>query len=222
MRHALCASKVSPATFRAALDAVPLLHREAWCDVVVGLGDDAFPDDGDDLPRGCVPYLPCPVASLLALVDAAHIGPNDVIVDVGSGVGRAAILLSLLSGAAAVGLEVQRHLVERSRALAAILGPSLADFSVVEGDVAGLQSSDDQGEHRPSLVDATVFLLYCPFSGARLERFFDVLGDVVARRPPGRDFHVGVVDMPLPTRPWLEVVSVPPAASNSLTVGRAI
>ena len=54
-----------------------------------------------------MPYLPCPVDTLLRVIEHAPLGAADVFVDVGSGLGRAAALVHLLTGARAVGLEVQ-------------------------------------------------------------------------------------------------------------------
>src|SRR4051794_20890268 len=93
LRARLMHTSMAPADFRAALERVGPWDRDAWVDVVLGL--DVCPDDGPELPRGCVPYLPCPVDALLRLVDEALIRPSDVLVDVGSGVGRAAVLVHL-------------------------------------------------------------------------------------------------------------------------------
>src|SRR4029078_9775031 len=94
-----------PSMFRAALLRVPPTERDAWLDLVLRLGE--LPDDGPALPRDCVPYLPCPVDALLRIVDQAPVRASDVFVDVGSGLGRAAALVHLLTGAATIGLEIQ-------------------------------------------------------------------------------------------------------------------
>ena len=83
--------------FRASIEAVPPLDRDAWLDVALGLGPP--PADGPELPPGGVPYLPCAIDSLLRSVDVAAIAPTDVVVDIGSGAGRAAVTLHLLTGA---------------------------------------------------------------------------------------------------------------------------
>ena len=118
--------------FRASIEAVPSLDRDAWLDVALGLGPP--PVDGPELPPGGVPYLPCAIDSLLRFVDVAAIAPTDVVVDIGSGAGRAAVTLQLLTDAAVVGVEVQRDLVAGARALAARL--DLARVTFVEADAA--------------------------------------------------------------------------------------
>ena len=51
----------------------------------LGLGE--LPDDLPDLPPGTVPYLPCPVDAIIRAVLEAPVGPDDVFVDLGAGVG---------------------------------------------------------------------------------------------------------------------------------------
>src|SRR5262249_18543482 len=104
-----------PPAFRAALLGVPAGERDAWVDRVLGL--DGLPDDGPALPAGGVPYLPCSVEVLLRMVDEASVGSGDVFVDVGAGPGRAIALVHLLTGAAAVGLEIQPALVSAAHDL---------------------------------------------------------------------------------------------------------
>jgi protein-L-isoaspartate O-methyltransferase len=116
--------------FRAALLAVPPAARDAWLDLVLDLRE--LPDDGPDLPRGCVPYLPCPVDVLLRMTEQTRVGASDVFVDVGSGVGRAAALVQLLTGAATVGIEIQSSLVVAARALAG--GLAGVRIATVHGD----------------------------------------------------------------------------------------
>jgi SAM-dependent methyltransferase len=175
------------AALRAALAAVPPLERDAWVDRALGLGPP--PDDGPALPRGCVPYLPCPVDALLRLTAHAQVRASDVFVDVGAGAGRAAVLVHLLTGASVVGLEVQPELVTAARELAARL--CLPRVSFVEGDAPRLTAA---------LAEGSVFFLYCPFSGERLAQLLANL-EPVART---RTIRVCCLDLPLPPCPWLE------------------
>jgi len=201
IRAGLASGAVSPAGLRAALAGVPPAARDAWIDRVFGLTAIAD-DDGRGLPRGCVPYLPCAVDTLLRTIDLAAIGAADVFVDLGSGVGRAAVLVHLLTGAAAIGLEIQPALAAASRELAARLGVSR--FTAIEGDAARLAGG---------VADGTVFFLYCPFSGERLEQVLDGLEPIARARP----IRVCCVDLPLPPRPWLALA----APSGDLDVYRS-
>jgi SAM-dependent methyltransferase len=178
--------------FRAALDALPAHARDAWLDRVLGV--DALLDDGPDLPAGCAPYLPCPVDLLLLMLELARVGPGDVFVDLGSGTGRATALAHLLTGAGAIGIEVQAGLAEISRAMTQALGADRV--STIVGDAAELVASMSIG---------TVFFLYCPFSGARLERVLDALQSIAVTRP----IRICCVHLPPLARPWLEPVASP-------------
>jgi SAM-dependent methyltransferase len=155
---------------------------------------DGLPADGPALPGGCVPYLPCPVEALLRLAEHAPVRATDVFVDVGSGVGRAAALVHLLTGARVVGLEIQPQFVAAARTLATRL--RLPDISFVEGDAPDLASA---------LAGGSVFFLYCPFSGDRLDRFLARL-EPIGRT---RTIHLCCVDLPLPPRDWLTLASAP-------------
>lgn len=190
-----------PSAFRAALLGVPPAERDAWVDRVLGLGD--LPEDGPALPRGCVPYLPCPVDALLRMVEEAPVTASDVFVDVGSGLGRAAVLVHLLTGAAAVGLEIQPGLVRAARNLAAHL--QLSRVAFVEGDAA---------EHAGLIPIGSVFFLYCPFSGERLAKVLAHL-EPIART---RTIRVGCVDLPLPPCSWL---ALEPPRSGDLAIHRS-
>ena len=119
--------------FRAALLLDPTRGADAWLDRVLGLG--APPDDGPEPPRGCVPYLPCGVDALIEIVDSAEVGPTDVFVDVGSGVGRAMALVHLLTGAAVIGIEIQSGLVQAARDLARTVSSRISN---VHGDAIEL------------------------------------------------------------------------------------
>ena len=184
-----------PSLFRAALLGVPPVARDACVDWAFGL--DALPDDGPALPAGCVPYLPCSVDALLRLVEHAPVRASDLFVDVGSGVGRAAALVNLLTGAAAVGIEVQPALVAAARELATRL--ELSGVSFLEGDAARLTTA---------LTAGSVFFLYCPFSGDRLVKLLGSLASIARARA----IRVCCVDLPLPPCPWLTLA--PPAAPD--------
>ena len=175
-----------PDAFRAALLEVAPSARDAWLDRVLGIR--GVPDDGPDLPRGCVPYFPCPVDALLRLVDQARVRSSDVFVDVGSGLGRVSAFVHLLTGAAVIGIEIQSALVRAARDLATRL--ILPRVSCIEGDATTLAGS---------IASGSVFFLYCPFSGDRLAKVLSDL-EVIART---REIRVCCLDLPLPPCTWL-------------------
>jgi SAM-dependent methyltransferase len=190
-----------PQEFRGALLSVPRAARDAWLDLVLGLHD--LPDDGPDLPRGCVPYFPCSVDALLRMVDQAGVRASDVFVDVGSGLGRAAAFVHLITGAGVIGIEIQSGLVVAARDLAArLLVPRV---SYIEGDAMELTGF---------MTTGSVFFLYCPFSGERLAKVMTDL-ESIART---RTVRVCCVDLPLPPCAWL---SPEPRLSGDLAIYRS-
>lgn len=201
IRRLLSSRRASPLAFRAALTNVAAADRDRWVDRVFGLGE--LPRDGLELPRGCVPYLPCSVDALLRMIELARVEAGDVFVDVGSGLGRATALTHFLTGAGAIGIEIQSALVRGSRDLAARL--NAPRVSVIEGDAAKLTRYMTVG---------SVFFLYCPFSGDRLHQVMhDIEG--IART---RAIRVCSVDLPLPSRSWLAPIS----CSGDLAVYRSL
>lgn len=183
---------LQPTEFRSALLRLPAAEREAWVDRLLGL--EAPLHDGTDLPRGCVPYLPCPVDALICALDRAQVGPGDVVVDVGSGLGRALVLTQLCTGARVIGVEVQAHLVALARELVA--RTRIAGASLVHGDAS---------EVVHLFSNATVFFLYCPFSGERLRTLLAGL-EVLARSRPLRICGVCLPDL---HQEWLVKVTPP-------------
>ncbi len=190
-----------PADFVATLLRVPATDRDAWLDTVLGL--DEIPDDGPELPRGCVPYIPCPVDALLRIVQQAQVEASDVFVDLGSGVGRAAVLVHLLTGAKVIGIEIQTALVVAARALAARVSASHVEY--LQGDAATLLRSVDSG---------SVFFLYCPFTGDRLAQVLAALEDLARTKT----IRICCVDLPLPPCPWLSIEGEP---SGDLVIYRS-
>jgi predicted RNA methylase len=186
LRSDLRSARVTPATFAAELDAIPARNREEWLDLLWDIEGLEF--DDPELPRGCVPYLPCAAETVLAAVHEAGVTADDVFVDVGAGAGRAALLAHLATGAGCIGLEIQPALARAAQARADWLG--LARLRFVEGDAT------DMVRYVPT---GTVFFLYCPFGAERLQRFLDSLEGVARIRP----IRVCCVDMAPLERPWL-------------------
>jgi hypothetical protein len=200
-RRSIERGRHEPSLFRAALLEVPLGERDAWVDLVLGLEE--LPCDGPALPPGGVPYLPCSVDVLLRTIDEAPVRSTDVFVDVGAGPGRAIVLVHLLTGAGAIGLEIQPELARAAHDLAARLG--LSRVRCIEGDAATVAGS---------MVVGSVFFFYCPFSGERLAKVLDDLEPIARTRP----LHICCVQLPLPPRPWL---TLEPGPGGELEIYRS-
>lgn len=201
VRHAIERGQHEARAFRGALLDVPARERDAWVDRVLGLTD--APPDGPSLPAGGVPYFPCSVDFLLRVVDQAPVRSTDVFVDIGAGTGRAMALVHLLTGARAIGVEIQPAFVREARALTTRLG--LGDVGCFEGDAAAL------GDILPG---GSVFFLNCPFSGARLNKVMDAIEPFARHRP----VSICCVLLPLPARSWL---ARDPAYDGELEIHRS-
>jgi hypothetical protein len=162
---------------------VPPGDRDVWTDELLGIRPP--PPDAPDLPRGSVPYLPCGVEEILAVVRDAPVHPGDELVDLGSGLGRVAVLVHLLSGARTCGIEIQEHLVRDARARCDAL--ALPDVSFVHADASKVE------------LDGSVFFLYAPFNGAMFTSVLSRLEEVAHRR----SIVVCAVGVELGGLPWL-------------------
>jgi SAM-dependent methyltransferase len=192
------------ASFRERLLRLDPRSRDGWVDAVLGLRD--VPDDGRDLPRGCVPYLPSPVDAILSVVERAAITPADVFVDVGSGLGRATMLVHLLTGAAAIGLEVQAALAAQARRNAQALRLERR-VSTLHGDAADLARR---------MAFGSVFFFYCPFGGERLMRVLEDLRPLAQVRP----LRLCFIEMPPPQVPWMTRQPLAPGDPGSISICR--
>lgn len=202
MRSLLVNGQATPALIRSTLADIPTELRDRWVDLVWDIEE--ITDDHPALPRGCVPYLPCPVATVVEAVRQAQVTSSDVFVDIGSGTGRTAFLAHVLTGAGCIGIEIQPALVNAAMGRAAWLNLNRTRF--IEGDAV---------DWIRFMTTGTVFFLYCPFSGNRLHRCLDALEDVARARP----IRVCCVDLPPLDRPWLRPI---PSTSVDLHVYQSL
>jgi hypothetical protein len=151
---------------------------------------DEPPDPTRGLEPGMVAFQPTPARIVLDLVRASGMGPGDVFCDVGSGLGHVPMLVNLLAGARAVGVEFEPAYCEYARAAAA--GLNLPDVRFVQADA---RTADFRG------ID--IFFLYTPFRGAILR---EVLGALhrESRHRPIRVFTYGPCTREVVAAPWLE------------------
>ena len=193
-RAGIAAGTSRGAALHELLSAVPFVERDSWIDEALGI---ELPPPDVDLPRGAVPYLPCGVDEIITTVREAPLRPDDVLVDIGSGLGRVAIIAHLLSGARTCGIEIQAQLVERSRDLCGALG--LTNVSFVHANAA------------EQVPDGTLFFLHAPCNGAMFSAVLQRVEAVAARQPIVRVAAVGIeLDVP-----WLVKRT---ASSRALTL----
>lgn len=139
--------------------------------LVAGVLDGGPPDQElAEREPDMVAYQPTPVRSVLALIERASIVPGDVFYDLGSGLGWVVILVALLSGARAKGIEFEQ--VYRDYAVRCARRLNVVGVEFVRADVRSAP-----------LEDGSVFFLYTPFRGVLLRQTLDRLQNEAAMRP---------------------------------------
>lgn len=155
-----------------AIAARPPRERDAFVDALLGL--DGAPSRDEPCVDGDPELIRCVPSGVSAIADAvvrAAIGPDDVFLDLGAGCGRVAAVVHLLTGARAVGIEIQEGLVAFGRRRLEALG--LRD---------GVELRD--GDAREvALPAASVVYLYLPFVGSALARVLRRLEEQARRAP---------------------------------------
>lgn len=112
--------------------------------------DIAYPPlEETPLPRDAIPYCPSGLAEILFTLENADLGPEKTLVDLGSGLGKVVLLVALLTGARACGVEIDPRLVSCARAAARSLRLDNAHF--IEGDIRDIP-----------LPRADVYYMYIP------------------------------------------------------------
>lgn len=196
MRREIAEGRHSPPAFRRWLERFSTSDQDRVVDELFEL--DPFVADAPSLPPGTVPYIAAPVSALLRLVtllertlsrDAASDVSlkNLTLVDIGSGVGRAAMLLHLLTGASARGVEIQPHLVALGNS--AVQRLMLSRVTLQHGDAC-----DDA-----ALPNGDVYFMYCPFDAARVKQVMSLL----ERRARDRQLLVACLQVNVPVCAWL-------------------
>jgi hypothetical protein len=117
-----------------------------------------------------VEYYKTPARVVFEMVERYRIGREDVFIDLGSGLGQVVILVNLLTGARARGVEIEPAYCEYARDSA--LGLGLADVEFVKADA-----------REAALGDGTVFFLYTPFKGGMMRVVLDRLLQEARLRP---------------------------------------
>lgn len=91
--------------------------------------------------RPDIGYEPTPFSVVEAMLTLAHVGPEDVVYDLGSGDGRIPIMAAQLRGARAVGVEIQPGLVSGARRAASEAAVA-SKVRFVEGDFFAVDLSE--------------------------------------------------------------------------------
>jgi hypothetical protein len=117
-----------------------------------------------------VSYQPTPARIVLELIERASLKKEDVFYDVGSGLGQVSMLVNLLSGVRAKGVEFEPAYCDYARRCAKELSLSRVEF--INADAREVDYSD-----------GTIFFMYTPFEGKLLQEVLEKLkGESLKRK----------------------------------------
>ena len=100
-------------------------------------------------------YQPTPVRHILDLIATCRFGSDDVLVDLGSGLGHVPLLVSILTGIRTLGVEIQPDYAASAQEAAQRLGLSRVRFAPEDARMT-------------DLTRGTVFYMFSPFTGSIL------------------------------------------------------
>jgi hypothetical protein len=140
-------------------------------------------------------YQPTPVRHILHLIAATALAEDDVFVDLGSGLGHVPLLVSMVTGAQSLGIEVQAAYVASARECAQSLRLSRVRFIPQDAREADLSSG-------------TVFYLYSPFNGSILTDVLSALRMESTRRSI-KICSLGPCTRTLANETWLKASTLP-------------
>jgi hypothetical protein len=177
---------------------------DALVDGVLDLAEIPAPTRAPE--REMIHLEPTPARVVLELADRISWQPEDVFYDLGSGLGQVPILVNLLTGVRAVGVEIEPAYCRVARASAEGLG--LADVLFVLADARA-------ADYTPG----TVFYFFTPFVGQMLQAVLDRLHD----QTRGRTITVcsyGPCSPHIARQPWLRSMDPDPEHEFKLAILR--
>ncbi len=156
------------------------------------------------LPADMVAYQPTPARHIFSLLAQAKLTAEDVLVDLGSGLGHVPLLTAICTDAAAIGIEREPAYVACAQAAADALPLSRVHFHCMDA-----RATD--------FACGTLFYLYTPFAGVVLQSVLDALRHEAQRRAIRIAAH-GPCVAALAAQPWLETAM--PAQADRVTLFR--
>ena len=147
-------------------------------------------------------YQSTPARHIFDLIHRTALKENDVLIDLGSGLGHVPLLASICTRARSIGVELEPVYVDCARQSAEML--NLKNVTFIQQDARAAK-----------LTDGTVFYMYTPFTGNMLRAVLDSL----QREGDRRDIRIctfGPCTATVADEDWLEVVGVPQADRVSI------
>ena len=120
------------------------------------------PEQTKELEPEMVFYQKTPARIVFELVEKCHFKKEDVFFDLGSGLGQVAILVNLLAGIKARGVEFEPAFCDYAKDFAAAF--NLVNVEFINADA-----------RKADYSEGTVFFMYTPFSGEMLQEVLVIL-----------------------------------------------
>ncbi len=128
------------------------------------------PDSGiAELAPEMVFYQPTPARFIFDLIQCSALNEQDVLIDLGSGLGHVPLVANICTGARCIGIEIEGLYADCARRSAQAL--ALKQVTFIQQDV-----------RLADLSEGTVFYLYTPFKGAVLRTVLDMLKAEASKR----------------------------------------
>jgi hypothetical protein len=138
-------------------------------------------------------YQKTPVRVVFELTEMAQLQKDDVFIDIGSGLGQVAILVNLISGARARGIEYESAYCDYAKTCTSQL--NLPNVEFIDSDALN-----------GNYAEGTVFFLYTPFEGRLLQDMLEILYKE-SRKRMIRVFTYGPCSPQIARQPWLHCVN---------------
>ena len=174
----------------------PGLSFDLLDEIVSGVFQLRWPVEASFLPSAeMTAYQPTPARHILELIAACKFSSDDVLVDLGSGLGHVPLLVSILTGIRTLGVEVQADYAASAQEAAEGLGLSRVRFTAEDARTTDFSSG-------------TVFYMFSPFTGS-------ILTDVLCGlRKQSRERQIRVCSLGPCTRilhgqRWLRATGLP-------------
>lgn len=145
------------------------------------------------LEKDMVFYQPTPARRIFDLLELCQLRDDDLLVDLGAGLGHVSLLTAICTPARSIGIEREPVYVQSATDAAAALALDRATFACRD-----LREAD--------FGDGTVFYLYTPVTGALLKQVMAKLEHEASRRPI-RIVSLGPCTAVLAQAGWLRAVT---------------
>ena len=164
--------------------------------------DQPLPAETKTLMRGMVSFHKTPVRVVFELVNLVEMSREDLFFDIGSGLGQVVLLVNLISGTRATGVEYEPAYCAYASAMASRL--RLTNVEFINADAREADYSK-----------GTVFFLYTPFEGGMLQDMLRLL-QAASRDRVVRILTYGPCSEQVAAENWLYCVNGIPADPYTL------